>query len=230
MVDKLVIEPQSPSALKPITVQFNPNAYTVAKAVTWSPETGAGSAVAGGGGASPAAGAQNDRRLNAPKLAFGGGAPRALTLQLFFDVTEDPVVTDVRVLTNPIVKLTRIESGQDGPPVCLVKWGPETVQGSDFPFRGVVTNLSQNFTLFRSTGEPVRASLTVTFTEAIDEEADRHETDPELTTHVVKRGDSLSSIAGKHYRDPTRWRDIAAANRIDDPLRLPIGKRLSIPS
>ena len=43
-------------------------------------------------------------------------------------------------------------------------------------------------------------------------------------------GDSLASIAFHHYRDPTRWRAIAEANGIDDPLHLKRGSVLSIPS
>ena len=59
---------------------------------------------------------------------------------------------------------------------------------------------------------------------------DQRETDPEFTTRLVKRGDSLSSIAAEVYRDPTLWRLIAEANGLDDPRHLPIGLRLELPS
>jgi nucleoid-associated protein YgaU len=47
--------------------------------------------------------------------------------------------------------------------------------------------------------------------------------------HVVRDGDSLQSIAYAMYGDPTRWRSIAEANGIDDPLALRRGSTLSIP-
>ena len=40
-----------------------------------------------------------------------------------------------------------------------------------------------------------------------------------LRSHIVQDGDSLHSIAYESYGDPTRWRTIAEANEIDDPLR-----------
>ena len=99
----------------------------------------------------------------------------------------------------------------------------------DFPFDGVVTNLTQSFVLFRAGGQPVRANLTVMFAEYIKPVQNQQETDPDFTTYLVKRGDSLSAIAAKLYGDPALWRVIAAGQRIDDPRRLPIGSRLAIP-
>jgi nucleoid-associated protein YgaU len=45
----------------------------------------------------------------------------------------------------------------------------------------------------------------------------------------VLDGDSLPSIAYGAYGDPTRWREIAQANAIDDPLVLRSGRTLTIP-
>jgi len=46
---------------------------------------------------------------------------------------------------------------------------------------------------------------------------------------VFKVGDTLSGIAGREYDDPTKWRMIAEANRIDDPLAVEPGTILQIP-
>ena len=219
-LEKLKITPLSPSSLSPggIEVLFNPNSYSISKPVTWTqPQPAAGAA------------RQTYRDLDAPPLVFGGGGARTLTLQLFFDVTENGPDADVRKETNMIVALTRIERDQGRPPACEVSWGAAPPSGSDFPFCGVVSGLTQNFVLFRGSGKPVRANLTVVFTEYIDPVQDKRETDPDLTTYLVKRGDTLSAIAAKLYRDPGLWRQIAAANDIDDPRRLPIGVRLAIP-
>ncbi|HWS90133.1 MAG TPA: LysM peptidoglycan-binding domain-containing protein [Pyrinomonadaceae bacterium] len=215
---KLTIKKVNPRDTDPqgFKVLFNPNSYSINKTVTWGQQ-------------------EPLSATNAPMLTFGGGGSRTLTLELFFDVTltaggERPV-TDVRTLTNRIVALTRIDQNaqpRPRPPTCEVSWGQQP-KDSDFPFVGVVSNLVQRFTLFRNTGEPIRATLTVTFTEFLDPVADRRDTDPELTTRVVKSGDTLSSIAGDVYRDPTRWRAIAEANELDDPRNLAVGATLRIP-
>ena len=75
----------------------------------------------------------------------------------------------------------------------------------------------------------MRANLNVTFTEFIDPEIDQRKLDPEFTTRIVKRGDTLSGIAARVYGDPSRWRDIANANNIEDPFNLPTGASLVIP-
>ena len=108
-----------------------------------------------------------NRKLNAPPLDFDGGHRRSLTLNLFFDVTE-PVkgkrIGDVRKLTNPVAALARIERTLDHPPIVRIAWG-HAPRGSDFPFTGVMTSLTQNFTLFSDEGKPLRADLAATFVE-----------------------------------------------------------------
>jgi len=219
---KMTITPEPESNFSPIEVSFNPNTYSITKSVSWNAATSN----------NPAAG-QTERRKNAPALQFGGGQSRSLSLELFFDTTEatDEACKDVRTLTNKIVKLTRIvrDLTPQRPPVCVVSWGRETPPGSDFPFTGVITQLTQRFSLFLPDGRPVRANLTVGFTEYLDPTKDELENDPEFTTRLVKRGDTLSSIAGQVYRDPTMWRVIAEANRLDDPRQIPPGLQLNIP-
>lgn len=219
---KLTITPEPASNLAPIEVLFNPNTYSITKSVSWSP---AGGNSQGAGG--------TDRSKNAPALQFGGGQSRSLSLELFFDTTEETndAKKDVRNLTNQIVKLTRIVRDLDPqrPPVCLVSWGKETPPGSDFPFTGVVSQLTQRFSLFLSDGRPVRANLTAAFTEYLDPTKDELENDPEFTTRLVKRGDTLSSISAEVYGDSTMWRVIAEANQLDDPRQIRVGLRLNIP-
>jgi hypothetical protein len=213
--------------LPEITVLFNPESYSIAKSVSW------GSATSSGGG-----GGGTQRKVNAPILTFGGGESRQLTLELFFDVTQPiqsggkpaTLIQDVREETNKIVTLTRIERGEEHPRVCRVFWGDAPID-SDFPFTGVITSLTQKFTMFKPDGRPVRATLSITLKEFLDPALDQRKTDPELTTRIIRRGDTLSKIAAELYQDPTRWRTIADANRLSDPRNLDalIGKTLTIP-
>jgi nucleoid-associated protein YgaU len=154
-----------------------------------------------------------------------------LTLNLFYDVTEPvngTVLDDVRQLTNKMAALTQKPDGQQQPPAVTVSWGADPPPGSDFPFTGVVTRLTQNFKLFSRDGKPLRADLTVELTEFFDPET-KQKPRAELTSLLVKQGDTLSGIAATNYRDPGRWREIAEANNLDDPRKLAPGLRLSIP-
>ena len=47
--------------------------------------------------------------------------------------------------------------------------------------------------------------------------------------HRVQPGETLDRISAKYYGDSTRWRQIASANGISDPLALRNGSLLSIP-
>lgn len=71
--------------------------------------------------------------------------------------------------------------------------------------------------------------MKVSFLEFLVLEDDQRKTDPELTTRVVRRGDTLASIAAEVYRDVSAWRVIASANRIDDPFNVPAGVKLTLP-
>jgi nucleoid-associated protein YgaU len=215
--EKLTIKPDSASGFPEFKVQFNPNTYSIGKTVSWPRVTTEDQGT--------------DRRRNAPATDFGGGQSRSLSLELFFDTTEETADAnkDVRNLTNQIVRLTRIVPKLGRSPVCKVSWGAAPPDDSDLPFTGVITQLTQHFNLFLPDGRPVRANLNVTFTEWLDPELDEKKTDPELTTRLVRRGDTLSLIAGEVYGDPTLWRVIAAYNQLDDPRHIPVGMRLSIP-
>jgi nucleoid-associated protein YgaU len=170
--------------------------------------------------------------FNAPLLEFGGGGSRQLTMDLFYDVTE-PVngrkIPDVREETNKLVALSRIHRDLERPPVVKIAWGAAEPTNSDFPFFGVITQLTQTFKLFSHDGKPLRADVSVTFLEFLYPEKDIHLTDPDFTTRRVRRGDTLSAIAAEAYGDPARWRIIAETNGLDDPRQLEIGLRLAIP-
>jgi nucleoid-associated protein YgaU len=209
-VAKLRIVPQSRQA--PITVAFNPTTYSISKSVNWK-----------------ASGGVTDQGTNAPTLEFGGGSSRQLSLDLFFDSTESPAAArDVRLQTDEIVRLTHIvrDARQPRPPICRIEWGGNS---ADFPFYGAISSLGQNFLLFDAEGRPLRAVLKVVFLEFLVLEDDQRKTDPELTTRVLRRGDSLANIAAEVYGDPAAWRIIARANRIDDPLSIAPGTKLTLP-
>ena len=211
---KLLILPEGGT---PIEVMFNPNSYTITKDVAWiaSSQTTVGSAL-------------TDVKANAPTTAFAGGHCRRLSLELFFDSTElDEVQRDVRLQTDRIARLTRIGRKAGQPPVCTVLWGAQKTE--DFPFVGTISSLTQRFVLFDQVGRPLRATLDVTFLEFLNRDDDERITDPETSSRIVRRGDSLASIAADVYGDPAQWRLIAAANAIENPLAVAAGSKLTLP-
>ena len=48
-------------------------------------------------------------------------------------------------------------------------------------------------------------------------------------TYIVKRGDSLTSIAARKLGSASRWREIGKLNGIRDPKNIKVGQRLKLP-
>jgi Contractile injection system tube protein/LysM domain len=202
----------------PITCLFNPKEYSVSKTSSWTKKANSSSI---------------------PNLQYGGGEPRKLSLDLFFDATDD-VGGDVRDITEKLFALLEANAKfnkekKKRPPTVEFHWG------RTWTFPAVIDSLSVQYTLFRPDGTPVRASakLSLTQVEKAVEKAsagsNKKAQNPttrgrvDLRSHTVRDGDSLPSIAYASYGDPTRWRAIAEANGIDDPLALRRGRVISVP-
>jgi nucleoid-associated protein YgaU len=199
---KAVITPEGEAD---IPVLFNPTQYSLDRGASFSEI-----AVPG---------------LAAPILQFVRGNSRTLTMDLFFDTYEKG--SDVRKHTNKIYGLVDIRGPLHRPPIVTFSWGT-------FNFQAVVERVGGRFTLFLADGTPVRATLSVTFKEYVEVDMLAKETPTESADHaktyLVKRGDTLASIAAAEYGDAGVWRQIARANGIADPIRLTPGTRLSLPA
>jgi len=195
-----------------IPVEFNPAEYTLTK--------GAQIAEIGIPG------------LDAPVLQFIRGQSETLKLELFFDTTFaglSATVTDVRVLTNSIYQLVKIQPKTHAPPRIRLTWG------AGLSFKAIVESVDQKFTLFSPAGTPLRASLTVALREykTLEEQlADLNLQSPDHTkSHAVAEGETIALIAANEYGDPRLWRRIADANRaVEDPMAPPVGFPLVMPS
>ena len=184
--------------------------------------------------------------LDSPLLQFVRGQSETLTLDLFFDTTEDGMgrgATSVTTWTDQVYGLTKVEPAGHAPPVCSFLWNAG-FPGADIDdalgnqvrteFRCVVESVKQKFTLFSPEGVPLRAVLTVTLREykTLDEQLEKlNLSSPDRThAHITAEGDTLARIAARYYTRPGQWRAIAEANEIDDPRRLEPGVLLTIPS
>ena len=160
-------------------------------------------------------------------------AADTISLDLFFDTYElrpgalpGRAAGDVRRHTERIAELLSVDAHLHRPPVCRLRWGAFAI------FTGVLTAVSQQFTLFLPDGTPVRATLNCEFAQVTSEAHARvgelHSSDV-AKTRLVRRGDTLQSLAADEYGDPALWRPIAEANGIVSPRSLLPGTMLTIP-
>jgi nucleoid-associated protein YgaU len=202
----------------PITCLFNPKEYSIAKTSTWTKK-------------------QNSSSI--PNLQYGGGDSRKLTVDLFFDASDD-VDGDVRGITEKLFGLLEAnnkfkQEKKKRPPTVEFHWG------RTWTFPAVIDTLTVSYALFRPDGTPIRATAKLGLTQvekAVDKPSaggSKKGQNPttrglaDLRSHTVRDGDTLPSIAYASYGDPTQWRAIAEANGIDDPLALRRGRVLSVP-
>jgi nucleoid-associated protein YgaU len=195
-----------------IDFQFNPKELTLAKSASWSRETTKGS-----------------KKSGPPQ--YKGPQPSKLTLEMFFDASaqqDNSVVKTVERLFGCCVPTAATHQQNKGsPPWVLFRWG--TLTG----FLAYISSVQVKYTLFTTGGLPIRATCTVTLEELAGESSKQNPTSGGLVprrVHTVVEGDSLAGIAYREYGDPTMWRAVATANRVDDPMRVKPGTALLLPT
>lgn len=188
----------------PIPVMFNPPEYQLAKTNQFA-EIG----IPG---------------LGSSLLQFVRGSAQTLTMELFFDTTDRGL--DVRQFTALVINLTVIDRETHAPPRLLFLWG-------SLAFPCILESVTQRFDYFNARGLPLRARLSVVLKghERLETllAGNPLQSSDRTKRRVVKQGDSLQRIAAEEYDDPRKWRPIAEASGIDNPLRLQAGRGLTVP-
>jgi hypothetical protein len=160
--------------------------------------------------------------LDVPPLQYLRGKSRFLSMDLFFDSYEEDA--DVRTHTAALVALLAKEPVTKAPPVLLFSMG-------QLNFQCVLVDAAQRFTMFRRDGTPVRSTIAVRLQEfaqvEIAIEAGLFLGPPVL--HDVISGETAAAIAASELGDPSRWREIADSNDLDDPFAVPPGLTLKVP-
>jgi hypothetical protein len=101
-------------------------------------------------------------------------------------------------------------------------------------FKSIIDSLDLRFTYFSAAGMPLRAQVGMSLMQ-FEPDANWGPQNPTSGTpkphrvHRVQKGETLDRISARHYGDSTRWRLIAEANGIHDPLALRPGSLLTIP-
>jgi hypothetical protein len=161
--------------------------------------------------------------LDSPFLQFTKGGLETLSMDLFFDSYEKG--KDVREYTKQISDLLKIDPEIHAPPVLRFIWGNAN-------FTCVLKKVGKKFTMFRSDGVPVRATLSVIFQEYRMNSRSRErplQSSDKTKIYTVKEGDSLWSISALSYGSPGRWRSIALENGIENPRTIEPGMKIKIP-
>ncbi|MFG2794555.1 hypothetical protein [Streptomyces sp. NPDC048419] len=117
-------------------------------------------------------------------------------------------------------------------PVLTFQWGPPMV---GFFYQVVLTRCDVSYTRFGEDGEPSRADVSLTMREqpSLVGSLPTNPTSGGLagrTAHEMCEGENLVNIAAQRLGHPGRWRDLAEANGLDDPLRLRPGTSVYVPN
>jgi hypothetical protein len=190
-----------------IECMFNPESYSISKTNIWTYKP--------------------TQSNDWPKPEFGGGMPMVYKLSLLLDCSLDGPDKSVKDDANKLMKA--MHGNGSAPKFIEFSWGSIKLP------KAAPLSIAINYALFHPNGEPMRAFVDLELAQAEDANPKGQAQNPTtrgtagLRSHIVQDGDSLHSIAYEAYGDATRWRTIAQANQIDDPLRLRRGQALGIP-
>jgi hypothetical protein len=183
-----------------------------------------------------------------PSTQYQGTSSATLTFDLVFDSADEgtsDAPVDVRRRTRRLEQfLLPARDARAAPPRVKFVYGT-------FEVIGVMSGLNCELDLFAASGVPLRAKLSVTIKEQ------RPEFDAKLAgagadaarpaaaagtggsagaarrgdrTAAALAGESVAGFAARMGQDPTSWRQVAAANGVTDPVRMPPGAMLDYAS
>ena len=192
-----------------VICQFNPKEFSVSREIKWIENPDIGGVV--------------------PEVVFGGGSAQELEVPLFFDSTHTG--QDVRNSYKALLKMAGIDpkkknrqTGKGEPPRCRFQWG------KFLAFTAVIKRITENFTMFKTDGTPLRAEVKVKFQQVKDETKRQNPTSRSETRRVwvVRQGERLDWIASQEYGEPAYWRHIAESNDLANPTDLTPGQVLKL--
>jgi len=189
-------------------VQLNPSDFKLGQGIKYSTENVLG------------------QPAKAPK--FKGSEDETMSFDIVLDATG--VVEDSQDIMSQIESLNQVcykyVGDKHQPNVVQLVWG-------SFKFNGRLTTMNTNFTLFKPSGEPLRAKIALKFTNYIsvkEEAAKTKRSSPDLTHLVeVKAGDSLPLLCDRIYQNSSYYLEVAKVNGITNFRNIKPGSRLNFP-
>ena len=139
-----------------------------------------------------------------------------------------------------MAKLASVVSETHAPPLVRVSWGDDFpgnamghIYSTENGFIAVVTSVTRKYTLFNSSGAPLRATVTLALERFAlrSEQWDdiRFKSAAHTREHVVSEGETLPLIAHDAFGDARLWRVIAEHNNLADARDIAPGMRLELP-
>lgn len=198
-----------------IEVLFNPSQYTLSDSPLYS------------GG--------RKKKSKATEHMYSGGNVSTLSMELFFDTgpvmnasgKNNKAATDVSEKVKKFQELVSIKSEMHSPPIVKFIWG-------SLSFKGIVTQLSSTFTKFTESGMPIQAKLSLSLRAYSDKESEKRKSpfeSPDRTKcRTVREGYNIWDMAKSEYGDMSKWKVIARANNISNPLEIIPGTIIKIPA
>jgi hypothetical protein len=191
------------NANETFTVQYNPKEFKVDKKVSWK---------------------EVDEQGKDPSpLEFQKGSPRTISMELMFDTTNEETETDVFAYwVEQLLAMTNADStpqtgeatdqGKERPTTVRFEWGT-------FELTGVIESITTSYTLFSSSGTPLRAKCQVKMKEwdpdafvYADMGAGRWEGN-EIKVIETKPGQTPTQLAQENN---TTTQQVCKDNNIDD--------------
>jgi hypothetical protein len=200
---------------KKVEVQFNPETLKLSYSIQTSPS------------------GSDSSSNTTPKQIISGNTTK-LSMQLWFDVSAQSDGTqaadDVRQQTKDVIYFVTARKNDQGTlfvPEVQVSWG-------SFLFQGVVESLEESLEFFSNEGKPLRASISLSLSsQKLLEPTPQNAGGPGGNTPGTNplaqalAGISLQGLAA-NVGLGGNWQAIAAANGIDNPLRLSPGQLVNL--
>jgi hypothetical protein len=175
----------------------------------------------------------NEKTLgqSGPEPKFAATLPQTLTLrELVLDgtgVVGSSGLRSVKDMVDALLGVIYKYDGQKHEPnyVCLV-WG-------SFIFYGRATAISIDYTMFKPSGEPLRAKVSLSFVNWMSKEETAlraNQSSPDLSHLVeVAMGDTLPLLCNRIYKNPSYYREVARVNNLTNFRNLEPGTMLRFP-
>jgi hypothetical protein len=211
---RLVVVAGSPQRDQ-LKFKYNPETFSLSKSAEWTDPP------------------LHQRHAESGQPTHQRSNPAQLTMEIFFDAYEEfrgDDTNEVRTLldwTKPCPPF--VAPHVMNPPLLEFRWGSsKALRG----FRGYLSSVSANYTLFRMDGTPIRATCSITIIEVPSPPSGTNPTSggqAGFQAHILIEGETLHSVAWAEYGKASYWRALAEINGIDDPLRVAPGTRLLLP-
>lgn len=168
------------------------------------------------------------------EMKFDAIGPDRISFSLLFDATgavaPASAADSVKEVSTWLAQLNRVVYVYDGtrhqPGHVRVLWGTLILFGR-------LESMSTNYTLFKPSGDPLRAKVDLRFVGFISQKQGSlmaNRSSPDLSHHVeVREGDTLPLLCHRIYGDAAYYPEVARHNALADFRRLTPGTALHFP-